>query len=139
MAAIILILQVTRTSAQENALKVPEFGNVSMAELQMKTCDFSPGAPTVNLLKYREVKLSVFPNGNTEVVTLTRYRVKIFDKKGYKDAIITIPFNRENTIRISNIKAATYNLGESGQIIITPVKEDDIYKNKGEKKKITVR
>lgn len=132
--AIILILQVTLTGAQENALKVPEFGEVNIAELQMKNCDFSPEAPTINLLKYGEVKLSVFPNGNTEVVTLTRYRIKIFNKKGYKDATITIPFNRENAIKINNIKAVTYNLGENGQVLITTVKEDDIFKSKGEKK-----
>ena len=131
---IILILQVTLTRAQETTLNVPEFGEVSMAELQMKKCDFSPEAPTVNLLKYREVKLSVFPNGNTEVVTLTRYRIKIFNKKGYKDATVIIPFNRESNIKINNIKAVTYNLGESGQVLTTTVKEDDIFKNKGEKK-----
>ena len=131
---VLLILQATLTRAQESPLIVPEFGEVSVAELQMKKCDFSPEAPAVNLLKYREVKLSVFPNGNTEVVTSTRYRIKIFNKRGYENATVTIPFNRENTVKLNNIKAVTYNLSENGQVLITTVKEEDIFKDKGAKK-----
>jgi hypothetical protein len=129
-----IIFQLAITTAQDRTATVPEYGKVDIAELQLQDCSFSPGAPAINLLKYREIELSVFPNGNTEVVTLTRFRIKIFDKKGYKNATITIPFSSDNTIKIKNIQAATYNLDENGQVKITSITEDDIFKIEGTKK-----
>ena len=130
---IFLISLVSNTGAQDSTGEVPEFGKVNISELQMKDCSFSPGAAAVNLIKYKEVEFSIFPNGNTEIVTLTRYRIKIFDKRGYKNATIIIPLYGDNTIKRKNIQAATYNLDENGQVMITTVKDDDIFKDEGKK------
>ena len=128
-----LIFQVALAKAQDT-LKVSDFGKVDIAELQMKDCSFSPGAAAVNLLKYKEVELFVYPNGTTEVITLTRYRTKIFNRNGYKKATITIPYYADNAIKIKNIRAVAYNLSGNGQVEMTPVKDDDIFKNEGTKK-----
>lgn len=130
----IFIFQLTTATAQDSSAIVPEFGKVTIAELQLQDCSFSPGAAAIHLLKYKEIELSVFPNGNTELVTITRYRIKIFNKNGYKNATVTIPFFSDKTLKIKDIQAATYNIGENGQVKVTAVSEDDIFKIEGKKK-----
>lgn len=124
---VILIIFCLTTNAQDSTIAVPEFGKIDIAELQMKDCSTFPGYAAVNLLKYKQVELYIYPNGTTEVVTFTRFRIKIFNKNGYKSANINIPFNGENT-RVKNIQAATYNINASGQVETTPVNESDIFK-----------
>jgi hypothetical protein len=134
LVAIIFFIQVTISKAQDSTNKVPEFGEVDIAELQIKNYRFSPDAAAVNLLKYKKVELSIFPNGNTEVLILTRYKIKIFNKNGYNNANISIPFYGDKTTKIKNIKAATYNLDENGKIKVTTLEESDIFKIKDSKK-----
>ena len=131
---IIFIFHRAAFARAQDTLKVPEFGKVEIAELQMRECSFFPEASSVNLLKYKEVEVFLYPNGNTEVVTLTRYRTKIFNRNGYKKATITIPYYADNALKIKNIRAASYNLGDNGQVEMTPVKYEDIFKDEGTKK-----
>ncbi|MFT3701454.1 MAG: DUF3857 domain-containing protein [Agriterribacter sp.] len=134
LVAIISIFTFTNTNAQDSTIIVPELGKIDIAELQMKDCSEFPGSSAVNLLKYKQVELYIYPNGTTEVVTFTRYRIKIFNKNGYKYGTVTIPFSSENNIKLKNIQAATYNIGEDGQVKVTTVKEEDIFKNEEIKK-----
>src|ERR1700719_4747159 len=71
------------TSSAQVSKDIPAFGKIDTSELKMTDCAFSPGASGVNLLKYEEVTLSVFPNSTTQVVTSTRYRIKILKKGGF--------------------------------------------------------
>ncbi len=134
VTVILFFCQLATVKAQDISTQVPEFGNVSVAELQVKDVNFSPGAPAVNLLKYMEIELSIYPNGNSEVTTLTRYRIKILNKSGYNNATVSIPFSGENEVKAKNIRAVTYNLNASGQVINTTIQEEDIFKIKESKK-----
>src|SRR5579859_918406 len=104
----------THTSSAQVSKKIPAFGKIDTSELKMTDCAFSPGAPAVNLLKYEEVNLSVLLT-STQVVTLTRYRIKILKKSGLKNATIVIDYGKNDT-KITNVEGATYNLDEEGQI-----------------------
>ncbi len=133
--AFTLIFCVSLTNAQDiPPVVVPEYGKVEVADLQLKDCSFSPGAPALNIIKYGKVELSVFPNGNTEVITITRCRTKIFNRQGYKYATIIIPVYNDKSVKIKSIQAATYNLADNGQVVVTPLKEEDIFKDTGPKK-----
>ena len=125
------------TSPAQVSKQIPAFGNIDVGELKMDDCPFFPGAPAINLLKYEEVTLSVFPNSTTQVVTLTRYRIKILKKGGFKYANIVIDYGKNDT-KITNVEGATYNLDEGGQIKISPVEKTDIYEIKTSKAKKTI-
>jgi hypothetical protein len=124
------------TSYGQIAYEIPAFDKIDTGELTMKDCPFSPGAPALNLLKYEEVTLTVFPN-YSQVTTLTRYRIKILKKSGFKYASIVIDYGKNDT-KISDIEGATYNLDETGQIKRSPVAKSDIFEAKSSKEQKTI-
>jgi hypothetical protein len=125
------------TCSAQISKEIPAFGHIDPGELKMTDCPSFPGAPAINLLKYEEVTLSVFPNSTTQVVTLTRYRIKILKKGGFKYANIVIDYGKNDT-KITNVEGATYNFDEGGQVKISPVEKSDIFETKTSKAKKTI-
>lgn len=125
-----------QTSSAQISKGIPAFGKVDTSELRMSDCSFSPGAPAVNLLKYEEATLEVFPN-STQVVALTRYRIKILKKTGFKYAKIVIDYGKNDT-KITDVAGATYNLAEGGQVQTSPVEKSDIFEVKTTKEEKTI-
>jgi hypothetical protein len=127
----VLLNFLSYTSSAQASNDVPAFGKIDIGELTMNDCPFSPGASAINLIKYEEVTLSVFPNSTTQVVILTRYRIKILKKEGLKYAKILLNYGK-NESKITNLEGATYNLDE-GQIKMSPVDKSDIFETKTSK------
>ena len=125
------------TSSAQLSKDIPAFRKIDTSELTMNDCSFAPGAPAMHLLKYEEVTLFVFQNSTTQVVTLTRYRIKILKKSGFKYASVVIDYGK-NESKITNVEGATYNLDEEGKIKATPVDKSDIFEVKTSKKKKTI-
>ena len=117
-------------SAQKD---VPSFGKIDKADLEMKDCDFDPGARAVKLLDIG----NMFYDRGTEGITLfktiyeKRIRIKILKDKGLSYANVEIPFYDANRHeRISRIEACTFNLDETGKIKVTDVSKSSIYTKK---------
>lgn len=111
---------------QEN----PEFGKISMIEMQLNGCDFEKGAAALKLYKFEETELV-----SDEMTTKTERweRIKIFSPAGYSFANIEIPFSKQN--KIKNISAIIYNLDENNRIVTQKIGKDEIYKKSENKKK----
>ena len=124
------------TSTAQLLKDIPAFGKIDIADLKMNDCSFDPGAEAMHLLRYEEVTLTVFPN-YSQVLILTRYRIKILKKSGFKFANISLDYNKKGS-KITDVEAATYNLDSDGQIKVTPVDKSDIYKTKASKKDKTI-
>jgi hypothetical protein len=133
-----LILQQQASFAQL-AKTIPEYGNITIADLEMKDCNFEPGASVINLLKYEDITLNVLDRENysSNIFTRVRHRIKIFKKSGFKYANISIGYNGKDS-KIADIEGATYNLDANGQIQISPLGKSDIYKIKDSKKNKTI-
>lgn len=138
LLAFIVQLQVSAQSvkAEDRPLaKPPQFGKITMEEMQMKACSFEKNAPAMNLVQYESVEFTVSPYGDFKLVTETTCRIKIFDKNGYKNASIVIPYvGRNRTSRITDIEASTYNLDEQGNIVVTKINRKDIFRDKAAEK-----
>ena len=115
------------TTAQRT---IPEFGAVTLAELQMKSCSFEPDAPVMKLFDIQEAEYEPSPFGG-KIRTEKRVRIKIFNEKGYSLAAIKIPYysNKKNT-KISDLKGITYFLNEKGNIDSQKIEEADFFKQK---------
>ncbi len=116
--------------------KLPEFGKIDRAELEMKDCPFAKGAPAMNLFSVANMTFytstfSEFPKIGTEY----RTRIKIFDEQGFSAASINIPYSgKSHTTKISDIEAYIYNLDDSGNIVIQKVDKSQIFKEKSNAK-----
>ena len=128
----VCLLFLLHPSFAQVAKDIPAFGRVEMAELSMNDCAFAPGAAAMHLLQYEEVTLTVNPNSTTEVVTVTRCRIKILNKNGFNYATVNIDFDKDES-KVSDIEAAAYNLDENGQIRVSPVDKSDIFKTNATK------
>jgi Domain of Unknown Function with PDB structure (DUF3857) len=129
-----LILQQQASFAQL-AKTIPEYGNITIADLEMKDCSFAPGSAAINLLNYEDITLNVLDiqNYSSQIFTRVRHRIKILKKSGFKYANISIDYNSKGS-KIAEIEGATYNLDANGQIQISRLSKSDIYKIKDSKK-----
>lgn len=119
--------------AQE-IVKAPEFGKIKMSELQLKECSFEPGASAMILSKFESVELIVSAYGDLKLITETTCRIKIFDKSGYKNANIIIPYMGKNrTSKITDVEGSTYNL-DGGKIMVSDINKKEIFRDKSAEK-----
>ncbi|MDQ3536809.1 MAG: DUF3857 domain-containing protein, partial [Bacteroidota bacterium] len=124
--SLLLLTTVIEVNAQGPVLK---FGNVSEAELLMKSCAIDTSAGAVVLgdfgtssFQYDHVKERFMINFERHV------RIKILKKSGYNAANDAIPFYRHNSTRVEviNLKGYTYNM-EGGKIIKSKLEKDGIF------------
>jgi hypothetical protein len=111
---------------------IPEFGKVDPAELTMKTCDFEKSATALNLIRTARIKFEVDDfSGEPTVTTACRFRIKIFDKRGFSAANIKIPYASEaGATKIRDIEAYIYGLNADGNVTREKVQRKDIFKDR---------
>src|SRR5260221_524823 len=99
-----------------------EFGNVSMKELQMKTCALDSSASAVIL--FDEGQIDPKPNG----ANLRKHvRIKLFNKQAYDEwGSVSLVVERST---FSKLKGATYSL-ENGVIIKSELRKEGIFKSR---------
>ncbi|MBS1733204.1 MAG: DUF3857 domain-containing protein [Bacteroidetes bacterium] len=121
------LLLVTVTYAQK---EIPAYGKPNLADLEMKDCDFDPGADAVKLLDVCNMYFDRGTAGFTLFKTMyhRRVRIKILKDKGLSYANLEVPFYASNNDqKITNIDACTYNLDETGKIKVTEVSKNSIF------------
>jgi len=108
---------------------IPEFGNISTAELSATSCSFEKDAPAVYLLNYSRTEFETYYDGSYDLVTKRRIRIKIINQKGFDYASIAIPhLGNKHTSKIKAIEAFIYTLDANGAIIKTKVDRKDIFR-----------
>ncbi|HWB25097.1 MAG TPA: DUF3857 domain-containing protein [Chitinophagaceae bacterium] len=117
-------LSFTSALAQDS---IPEFGTISLADMQLKDCPFDKGAGAMNLLNCENIDMYTTASGYFSNIE-KRIRIKIFNQVGLKYASVDIPYYAGNNERIKNISAVTYNLDGQGNIIQTKIDKKDIFK-----------
>lgn len=115
----------------QQMVKLPGFGEVNKAELKMTECAFDKGAAAMVIFDEAE---SVFRlNLSSPTIpfleqTDHRIRIKIFNERGFENANIKIRYpTSDKTVSIIRLNAQTYNLDESGNIVITKVDKASIF------------
>jgi hypothetical protein len=114
--------------------ELPAFGKVDKADLEMKDCAFDKSAEALVLFDVAEVYCDLnLDNAYRPLRTeLQRHvRIKILNQKGADAANIHITYlNEAGAEDIKNLSAQTINLDASGNIIITKVEKDAIFRKK---------
>ena len=114
---------------------VPEFGNITTADLTSKECSFEKDAPAYYMVNYAKTEFNLFGNGYYNLITTRRIRIKIVTQKGFEYASILIPhFGNKHTSKITDIEAFIYTLDSNGAIVKNKVDKDDIFKTTISKK-----
>ena len=88
LIVLLTCLQLTMAFAQDS---IPEFGKITMEEMQMKECAFDKGADAMNLLNYESAEINTDFNANYVTIE-RRVRIKILRQTGVKHATIEIPY-----------------------------------------------
>jgi hypothetical protein len=126
-----LVVYFLSASAQK---EIPGFGKVDKADLEMKDCGFEKGAEAVVLFDVAEVYCDLNLNNSFNPLTteLERHvRIKILNTKGTDAANIKIRYRSDKNIEdIKNLSAQTINVDDAGNIVITKVEKDAIYRKK---------
>ena len=128
---VIFFAQLHFTSAQE----VPAFGKVSTEELTMKECSFDHDAPAMYLVNEETITYREDYYGSKTEYEV-RERIKIFNSRGYQHATIIIPDAKSRSSKVTDIDAFVYNLDDDGKVKAQKVSRDQIFKEKGSKRKV---
>ena len=128
---ILLLSSLLQLSAQDK--KLPEFGKVDPAELQLKECSFDKNAKAMVIFSEGEslFKLDMEAKVNP-IFRQTEYhvRIKIFTKDGFDQANVKIIYPIRSDISIKRFSAQTYNLDAAGNIVVSKVDKSAIYDKK---------
>jgi len=112
---------------------IPEFGKIDVADLQMKSCSFEPGASAMNLFDVEETEWTIINQYITRLTTERHVRIKIFSQPGYKYASVKIPyFSKKGVAKIKDLSGIVYNLDPSGNVVTEKLEKKDFFKEKAE-------
>ena len=112
---------------------IPDFGKIDIAELQMKSCSFEPGASAMNLFDVEETELTIINQYISRLTTERHVRIKIFSEQGYKYASVKIPyFSKKGVAKIKDLSGIVYNLDPSGIVVTQKLEKKDFFKEKAE-------
>lgn len=102
--------------------KGKKFGNVSIAEVQQKSCSYYPDAHAEYLLSKGDLRIV-----SGKAFYYVHNRIKIYTDEGKDEATISIPYYaplRKDPERVTALKAFTYNI-ENGELVKTKMEKAD--------------
>ncbi len=109
---------------------LPAYGKIDKSDLDLKECEFDKDAEAYNLVASGDVHYTIIGE-NFNIVSEKRMRIKILKEKGLDDANIKIRFYSESGYEnVTGISGMTYNLDNSGNIVITKLEKSSIYRRK---------
>ena len=108
--------------------KLPSYGKIDKADLQIQDCSFDPGAEAFVLIDLGDINVSF--GQNTGWTSESRYRVrcKVLKEKGTDRAAIKIRYrSKERYEDIDDVKGISFNLGVNGNIEESVLDRKSIY------------
>ncbi len=113
------------TTAQD---KIPKYGDIDKADLEMKDCDFDPGAEAVELLDVGEMEYLYLQNVGWQSEATYRIRIKVLKASAVHQAEIKIRYYSKNRYQeVSNINGVSYNLDAAGNIVETKMEKQAVF------------
>ena len=113
------------TDAQD---KLPSFGKIDKTDLELKDCDFDPGAEAMVLIDAGDTYVRYLENVGWVSESSYRVRIKVFKEKGIPHAQIKLKFRSKNFLeQITNLKGISFNLDANGKIEETELEKKSIY------------
>lgn len=111
--------------AQEN---IPAYGKIDKTDLEMKDCDFDPGAEAILLLDIGEIDFNYFQGSGWVSESSYRVRVKILKETAVNRGEIKLRYYSKNRREeISNINGISYNLDANGKIAESKLESNAVY------------
>ncbi len=124
LAAILIVLCFS-LSAQD---KLPSFGKIDKADLEMKDCDFDPGAEAVVLIDVGEIQFAYNEGTGWQSESVYRTRIKVLKASAVDRAQIKIGYYTLNRRQqVSNISAIAYNIDAGGNVVETKMEKAAVY------------
>ena len=106
--------------------ELPPYGEIDKADLRLKSCEFDKDAEAYELMSSGDVFYKVI-DGDFNIVTERRIRIKILTEKGIEKSKIQIRFfSMGNYETIKNITGITYNLDSAGNIVTSQLDKESI-------------
>ncbi|MEO5889299.1 MAG: DUF3857 domain-containing protein [Ferruginibacter sp.] len=116
--------------------RLPAFGKIDIADLELKDCAFDPGADACKLIDWGNLYFTRSMDETASFTTIyeRRVRIKIFNQAGLSYANLKIPFySYNNDEKIIKMDACTYNITEGHAIKKTTVYNNAVYTRKIDK------
>jgi hypothetical protein len=119
------LMSVIFLHAQEN---IPAYGKIDKTDLEMKDCDFDPGAEAILLLDIGEIDFNYFQGSGWVSESSYRVRVKILKETAVNRGEIKLRYYSKNRREeISNINGISYNLDANGRIAESKLESNAVY------------
>ncbi len=108
--------------------KLPSFGKIDKADLEMKDCDFDPGAEAVVLIDYGFIKFGFVDPVGWQQESEYRVRIKILKEKALGRSEIKLSYYAKDRIEeITGVTGVSYSLDEAGNIITTKLEKKSVF------------
>lgn len=108
--------------------KLPAFGKIDKADLEMKDCDFDPGAEAMVLFDVGEIEIKFIQFTGWVSESAYRVRIKVLKPGGVKRAEIKLRYYSKNRVQeIINVSGISFNLDQSGNIEETKLESKSVY------------
>ncbi|HMI77465.1 MAG TPA: DUF3857 domain-containing protein [Ferruginibacter sp.] len=108
--------------------KIPSFGKIDKADLEMKDCDFDPGAEALVLLDIGEIQFSYIMNIGWQSESTYRMRIKILKPGAVNRGEIKIRYYTKNRYEeITNISGISFNLDANGNVEETRMDKQSVF------------
>jgi len=114
------------TTAQDN---IPDFGKIDKIELEIKDCEFDPGADAVVLLDEGKIQFAYVEEVGLRSETGYRIRIKILKESAIARSEVKIRYYSKSKYGdVTDIRGISYNLDEAGNIVETKMGKEAIFR-----------
>ena len=108
--------------------KIPAFGKIDKADLEMKDCDFDPDAEALVLHDVGDIQFTYIENAGWQAESVYRVRIKVFKASALDRAEIKIRYySQRRSQEISGIGGISYNLDAGGNITETKLEKAAVF------------
>lgn len=108
--------------------KLPNFGKIDKADLEMTDCSFDPGAEAFVLIDLGDISFSYIQNVGWLSESNYRIRIKVLKEKGVNRAQIKLHYRSKNKLEdIVNVKGVSFNLNADGTVEESELEKKSIY------------
>ncbi|MFZ1305098.1 MAG: DUF3857 domain-containing protein [Ferruginibacter sp.] len=108
--------------------KIPAYGKIDKADLEMTDCSFDPGAEAMILLDIGEIEFSYINNTGWVSESSYRLRIKILKEKATGMGEIKLSYYAKSGREgISNISGISYNIDANGTIEESKLESANVY------------
>lgn len=108
--------------------KLPSFGKIDKADLEIQDCDFDPGAEACVLIDFGDIEFNYAEHLGWLSESNYRIRIKVLKEKGVNRGQIKLMYRTKDRLEeITNVKGVSFNLDEKGDIVSSELERSSVY------------